>query len=108
MRLSCCYVVLVCQFAAATGFASAVWIDTHPAIGSPIREVDDGFALVLAFHSPELQIAGISSTYGNAPLRQTTRVARALTADFGAVAGMTPARVFAGASSRADLGRSTP
>jgi hypothetical protein len=42
--------------------AGTVWIDTDVSIGSPIREVDDAFALVLAFHSPEIRIAGLSTT----------------------------------------------
>jgi len=48
--------------------ADTVWIDTDVSIGSPIREVDDAYALLLAFHSPEIRIAGISTTYGNALL----------------------------------------
>ena len=30
----------------------AVWIDTDPAVGAPDRDVDDGLALLQAFHSP--------------------------------------------------------
>src|SRR3982074_2224952 len=85
--------------------AKVTWIDTDPSIGSPIREVDDAFALLLAFHSPELRTAGISTTYGNASLGATTRVARDLVQRFGGSAGLTTGDVFAGAGSASDLGR---
>jgi inosine-uridine nucleoside N-ribohydrolase len=94
--------VLGCARFAAAGM---VWIDTDVSIGSPIREVDDAYALVLALHSPEVRIAGISTSYGNAPLGHVTRVARELIRQFGATAKLTPAHVFAGAASAADLGR---
>jgi purine nucleosidase len=57
-------------------FAETVWIDTDPSIGSPFRDVDDAFALLLAARSPNLTIAGISTTYGNASLQTTTAAAR--------------------------------
>jgi inosine-uridine nucleoside N-ribohydrolase len=85
--------------------ASTVWIDTDVSIGSPVREVDDGYALVLALHSPEIRIAGISTSYGNAPLGHTTRAARELIRQFGGPANVRPEQVFAGATSAADLGR---
>jgi inosine-uridine nucleoside N-ribohydrolase len=85
--------------------AGTVWIDTDVSIGSPFREVDDAYALVLALHSPEIRIAGVSTSYGNAPLGHTTRVAREMIRQFGAPANVTPEKVFAGAISAADLGR---
>ncbi|MEP6821195.1 MAG: nucleoside hydrolase [Chthoniobacterales bacterium] len=86
---------------------NAVWIDTDPAIGAPWREVDDAFALILAFHSPELRIAGISTTYGNAPLRRTTEVARDLVRHFGKCAGLTTADIHAGARSPSDAAKNS-
>ncbi|MEO5721761.1 MAG: nucleoside hydrolase [Chthoniobacterales bacterium] len=77
--------------------ATAVWIDTDPAIGAPWREVDDAFALVLAFHSPEIEIAGLSNTYGNASLPRTDKVTRELVRRFGGAAGVTESEVHAGA-----------
>jgi pyrimidine-specific ribonucleoside hydrolase len=85
--------------------AGTVWIDTDISIGSPIREVDDAYALVLALHSPEIRIAGVSTSYGNAPLRHTTRAAQGLIREFGAPANMRAEQVFAGATSPADIGR---
>ena len=85
-----------------------VWVDTDVSIGLPFREVDDGFALVLAFHSRELAIAGISTSYGNGLLSETDRIAREMAARFGAPAGLTTQNVYAGVSSRSDLGKETP
>jgi inosine-uridine nucleoside N-ribohydrolase len=87
------FVVTACQAQSRT----AVWIDTDPSIGAPWREVDDAFALLFAFQCPELEIFGITSTYGNAGLRRTTVVARDLAHRFGAAAP-----VFEGAASPRD------
>ena len=73
-RCYCLVLALVLSCGCAQAKGTRVWIDTDPAIGSPFRDVDDAFALILAFHSPELRIAGISTTYGNAGLRRTTLV----------------------------------
>ncbi len=83
--------------------ARRVWIDTDLTLGSPLREVDDGYALLLAFRSPELQIAGISTTYGNAPLRGTTSRTREALRRFGLTMTVNP-----GAASPNELGRATP
>ncbi|MEM1036539.1 MAG: nucleoside hydrolase [Pseudomonadota bacterium] len=53
-----------------------VWIDTDPAITSGNGEVDDGFALMQAFGSPELEIVGISAVFGNTELDNTDAMAR--------------------------------
>ncbi len=87
--------------------AGTIWIDTDPSIGSPLREVDDAFALLFAFNCPEVRIAGISTTYGNAPLRDTTRAAKYFADHFGAEAGLDSAAVHAGAGSARDLGHGT-
>ena len=82
--------------------ANTVWIDTDVAIGSPIRDVDDAYALVFAMHSPETRIAGISTSYGNSSLAHSTRAAREVVGQDGKRAG-----VFAGAASRENLGKRT-
>jgi pyrimidine-specific ribonucleoside hydrolase len=87
--------------------ATAVWIDSDVSIGSPIREVDDGYALVLALHSPEIRIAGLSTTYGNAPLGHTTYVARDIVRRFGAPADLSASKVYFGARAASELGRQT-
>jgi pyrimidine-specific ribonucleoside hydrolase len=61
-----------------------VWIDTDLSLGSPLREVDDAYALLLALRSPELRVVGISTTAGNAPLRGTTARTRKSLGAFGA------------------------
>lgn len=99
---------LAILYLASSARAATVWIDTDVSIGSPFREVDDAFALVLAFHSPEIQIAGLSTTYGNASLGHTTHAAQDLVRRFGGAAGLTVERVFAGAGSARDLGRQSP
>ena len=83
--------------------ATTVWIDTDVAIGSPFREVDDAFALLLTSRSTNLRIAGISTTYGNAPLTTTTAAAQDL------VSRINPrlSPIYPGARSRRDLGRET-
>ena len=103
MRTFCVFIALLC-LACAT-HATTVWIDTDVSIGSPIREVDDAFALVLAFHSAEIRIAGLSTTYGNAPLGHTTHAARELVQQFGRSAGLTAGDVFPGAGSAEDRDR---
>jgi len=81
-----------------------VWIDTDISIGSPFREVDDGYALMLALHSPEIRIAGISTSYGNANLSYVDKVARDFVQRFGGP--FPPRNVFQGARSRRDFSRS--
>ena len=76
-----------------------VWIDTDPAIGEPERDVDDGLALVQAFHSPELDIRGVSVVFGNAELDRGLPIARRLVTDYGPP-GL---RVFKGAAKASDL-----
>jgi inosine-uridine nucleoside N-ribohydrolase len=83
--------------------AVPVWIDTDPAIGEPERDVDDGVALVQAFHSPELDIRGVSVVFGNAALDRGLPIARRLVADYGP-AGL---GVFSGAAAAADITRET-
>lgn len=93
--------IISCTCALAKG--ATIWIDTDPAIGSPFREVDDAFALILAFHCPELRIAGISTSYGNAGLNRSTSVARDLVRRFGQRAGVTESNVYSGSASPGDV-----
>src|SRR5678809_17905 len=76
-----------------------VWIDTDPAIGEPERDVDDGLALVQAFHSPELVIRGVSVVFGNAELDRGLPIARRLVSEFGPP-GL---KVFEGAAKAGEL-----
>ncbi len=48
------------------GDSVSVWIDTDPACGQgATNDVDDCWALLQAFRSPELSILGISTVFGN-------------------------------------------
>src|SRR5438270_14099135 len=83
--------------------STPVWIDTDPAIGEPERDVDDGLALVQAFHSPELDIRGVSVVFGNAELDRGLPIARRFVADYGP-SGLA---VFSGAAKAADISKET-
>ncbi len=83
-----------------TQAARVVWIDTDLSLGSPLREVDDAYALIVALHSPELSVAGISTTYGNAPLAGTTGRTRTLLNQLGLAIP-----IFPGATGPGDFDR---
>ena len=51
--------------------AEKILIDTDPGI-------DDAFAILYAFKSPDFDVLGLTTVYGNASIEQTTRNARAL------------------------------
>jgi len=93
--------------AAPVAHATTVWLDTDASIGSPFREVDDAFALLLAFRCSNLRIAGISTTYGNAPLMRTTAVTTKFVGRFGRGAGGNTPAIHPGARSPKDLGVET-
>ena len=74
------------------------WIDTDTSI--TMGEVDDGYALVQAFNSPELRVRGVSSVFGNESLEITHSDATEVVRRFGPP-GMT---VHRGASGPDELG----
>src|SRR5574341_2310651 len=82
---------------------TAVWIDTDPSISSGAREVDDGFALIQAFHSPELEIRGVSVVFGNAPFDVAWPIGQEIVRKYGPP-GLP---VFAGAAWAEQLGEDT-
>ncbi len=82
----------------------AVWIDTDPSVQRGGHEVDDGFALVQAFHSPELRILGISVVFGNSPLHEALPIGR----DIVLRSGPKDMPVQEGAAGPQDLGKETP
>ena len=57
-------------------------IDTDPALGiwheGRPRDVDDGLAIIEAINAPDIELLAITATFGNAPLRDTLRVAQDL------------------------------
>ena len=84
-------------------FGASVWIDTDPSVQRGGHEVDDGFALVQAFHSPELHIRGIGVVFGNAPLAAALPIGREIARRFGPQ-GMP---VYEGAAGAQQLGVET-
>lgn len=86
--------------AAQTSSAVPIWIDTDPAVGVADRDVDDGFALLQAFRSPELALRGVSVVFGNAPLVQAWPIGLRIVGGF----GPRGVRAYRGAAKAADLG----
>ncbi len=60
-----------------------VWIDTDPTVLPGGNEVDDGLAIALAFRSPELEVIGISSVFGNGEIDRCHASAEAIVTAFG-------------------------
>jgi len=80
-----------------------VWIDTDPSVERGGHEVDDGFALLQAFHSPELDIRGVSVVFGNAPLPKAWEIGKEIVERFGP-RGL---HVYRGAAGNDELGKPT-
>lgn len=85
------------------GAAIPVWIDTDPSVERGGHEVDDGFALLQAFHSPEIEVRGVSVVFGNAPLESVFPIGQRLIRQF----GPTGLSVYRGAAGAAELGTET-
>jgi pyrimidine-specific ribonucleoside hydrolase len=81
----------------------AVWIDTDPSVVGGGKEVDDGFALIQAFHSPELHIRGVSVVFGNADFPIAWPNGQEIVRRFGPK-GL---KIYPGADSAAKLGVET-
>jgi inosine-uridine nucleoside N-ribohydrolase len=96
-------ILLVLISLPGSAFGGSVWIDTDPSVIRGGHEVDDGFALVQAFHSPELRIRGVSVVFGNAPLAEALPICKEIVRLFGP-AGLP---VYSGAAGAQDLGKET-
>lgn len=75
--------------------AAEIWIDTDVALNSPLRDPDDAFAIAAAAGSPEIRVAGISTSYGNGPLSLVDSSARRLIVEM----RLSSDQIFSGASS---------
>lgn len=65
----------------AVGMPARIWIDTDAACGhGPTTDPDDCLAILLLALAPEVEIAGISTVHGNAPLDVVDRTTRDLAA----------------------------
>jgi inosine-uridine nucleoside N-ribohydrolase len=58
--------------------SSRVWIDTDAACSGGKADPDDCFAMLVLMNSPDVEIAGISTVFGNAPLSVVNRTTRDL------------------------------
>ncbi len=69
--------------ARATESARRVWLDVDPAVMRGGREPDDGVAMVAAFRSPEIEVVGVSTVFGNAPVEVGHPIAVEIARRFG-------------------------
>jgi inosine-uridine nucleoside N-ribohydrolase len=83
---------------------SRVWIDTDAACDGANADPDDCFAILVLLHSPDVEIVGISTVFGNAPLAVVDRTTRELV---GRVAGSSDILVHSGSSSALKAERTT-
>jgi inosine-uridine nucleoside N-ribohydrolase len=61
-----------------------IWIDTDAACGAGrTTDPDDCLALLALLKAPDLDVAGVSTVFGNAPLKTTDRTARELISQIG-------------------------
>jgi purine nucleosidase len=74
---------------------SRVWIDTDAACNGANADPDDCFAMLVLMHSPDVEIVGISTVFGNAPLSVVGRTTRDLV---GRIAGSSSMPVHSGSS----------
>jgi purine nucleosidase len=78
-----------------------IWIDTDAACGHARSDPDDCFALLLLLRSPDIEVVGISTSYGNAPLSVTDRTVRDLVTAL-AREGVEPVPVYRGSVAPSD------
>jgi inosine-uridine nucleoside N-ribohydrolase len=74
---------------------SRVWIDTDAACTGGNADPDDCFAMLVLMNSPDVEIVGISTVFGNAPLSVVDRTTRDLA---GRVAGRSDILVHSGSA----------
>lgn len=84
---------------------SRVWIDTDAACNGGNADPDDCFAMLVLMNSPEVEIVGISTVFGNAPLSVVDRTTRDLV---GRVVGSSNILVHSGSSTALETERMTP
>lgn len=84
---------------------SPVWIDTDAACDGGNADPDDCFAMLILMQSPDVEIVGVSTVFGNAPLPVVDRTTRDLV---GRVGGRTDILVHSGSSAALEAERTTP
>ncbi len=80
--------------------AKVVWLDVDPAVLRGGNEPDDGLALLQSFHSPELEVRGVSVVFGNSPLEKGYPNGQEIVKRFGPE-GL---EIYKGAANRGELG----
>jgi len=103
----CLLFVLAALFVSSASYGREpikVIIDTDVAMGYKGHDVDDGLALLIALNSPELEIVGITASWGNHSQDKTCKKAKEIVE----VTGNTHIPVHCGASGYRDLGKPTP
>lgn len=87
----------------ATAFSPSpvrVWIDTDAACGhGPRTDPDDCLAILLLAQDQRIEVVGVSTVFGNAPLGETDRTTRALMVELAAGDWRSPP-VYRGSSER--------
>jgi inosine-uridine nucleoside N-ribohydrolase len=83
---------------------SRVWIDTDAACTGGNADPDDCFAMLILMNSPDVEIVGISTVFGNAPLSVVDRTTRDLVRR---VVGSSKILVHSGSSTAFEAERTT-
>jgi inosine-uridine nucleoside N-ribohydrolase len=97
-------IMFLVSFSAGASDKIKVIIDTDIAMGYRNHDVDDGLALLIALNSPELEILGVTASWGNHKQSKTYAKAKEILE----VTGHGDIPCFSGASGYKDLGRETP
>lgn len=90
--LAALWTIAVSSLAAATPTAAAqptdpkpntraIWLDIDTANG--VGDIDDGLMLIQALHSPDINLVGVSTVYGNTDLPRASQTARQIIERFG-------------------------
>lgn len=74
---------LCLAFSCAAAAREKIILDTDPAMGYPFRDVDDGLAMGIALNSPDLEILGVTTVYGNDSQKKTYAKALEIMAEAG-------------------------
>ena len=80
--------------------AKVVWLDVDPAVLRGGNEPDDGLALLQSFHSPELEVRGVSVVFGNSAIEKGYPNGQEIVRRFGPE-GL---EIYKGAANRGELG----
>jgi len=93
---------------ARAGECIPVILDTDVAMGYPGHDIDDGLMLLIAVNSPELDILGVTTAWGNHVQEKTCAKAKEIVSLATEEAGREGIPVLCGADGPGWLGRETP